>query len=187
MHALIDFLMDNVGNLISVRSIAGALVKSKTAADHKTVGKYIDYLCRAFAFYKVRRYDIQGKRYLRSEDKYYLSDHSFKYARLGTKNMNYGRVLENIVATELIRRGYELYVGVLRGKEIDFVAMRQGEKLYIQVAYDISEPATFDREVSSLLAIKDAYPKVLIARTYQPEYVHEGVRIVDAADWLKDC
>lgn len=186
LHELIDFLMDNVGNIVSIRSISEALEKNKTKADHKTIGKYIGYLCKAYAFYKVRRYDIKGKRYLSSEDKYYLSDHSFKYARLGTKNMDYGHVLENIVAVELIRRGYELYVGKLRNKEIDFVAIKQGEKLYIQVAYDISEEKTFDREVSPLLDIRDAYPKLLIARTYQPEYKHEGIRIIDAADWLKN-
>ena len=185
LHELIDFLMDNAGNLVSVRSITEALANNKTKVDHKTVGKYIEHLCKAYAFYKVRRYDIKGKRYLRSEDKYYLSDHSFKYARLGTKNMDYGHVLENIVAVELIRRGYELYVGVLRNKEVDFVAIKQGEKTYIQVAYDISEVKTFNREVSPLLDIKDAYPKLLIARTYQPEYTHEGIRIIDAVDWLK--
>lgn len=186
LHALIDYLMDNVGNLTSIRSIADTLESSRMKADHKTVGKYVDALCKAFAFYRFRRYDVRGKRYLRSEDKYYLVDQSFRFARLGTKNMDYGRVLENIVAMELLRRGYEVYVGVLYKKEIDFVAIKQGEKLYIQVANNISEEKTFEREVSPLLAIKDAFPKMLIARTYQPEYQHEGIRIVDAAEWLSN-
>lgn len=186
LHALIDYLMDNVGNLTSIRSIADTLESSRMKADHKTIGKYVDALCKAFAFYRFRRYDIRGKRYLRSEDKYYLVDQSFRFARLGTKNMDYGRVLENIVAMELLRRGYEVYVGVLYKKEIDFVAIKQGEKLYIQVANNISEEKTFEREVSPLLAIKDAFPKMLIARTYQPEYQHEGIRIVDAAEWLSN-
>ena len=185
LHALTDFLTDNAGSIVSVRSIEQSLAKGGTKADHKTISRYIEYLCRAYAFYKVRRYDIKGKRYLRSEDKYYLSDHSFKYARLGTKNMDYGHVLENIAAIELMRRGYELYVGTLHKKEIDFVAIKQGEKLYIQVAYDISEQKTFDREASPLLDIRDAYPKMIIARTYQPAYPYEGIRVIDAAQWLK--
>lgn len=186
LQELIDFLMDNIGNIISVRSITDTLARTKTKADHKTVGSYIGYLCKAYAFYRVRRYDIRGKKYLQSEDKYYLSDHSFKYARLGTKNMDYGHVLENIVAIELIRRGYEIYVGVLRNREIDFVAVKQGHRTYIQVSYDISDTDTFNREVRPLLDIKDAYPKMIIARTYQPEYLYEGIRIVDAAEWLKE-
>lgn len=184
LHELIDFMMDNIGNLTSAQSISDTFARSGTKADPKTVRAYMDYLCRAFAFYRVRRYDIKGKRYLRTEDKYYLSDHGFRYARLGTKDMDYGHVLENVVACELIRRGYETYVGKLRGKEVDFVAMRRGGREYIQVAYDISEPKTLEREVAPLLGIRDAYPKTIIARTYQPEYQHEGIRIVDAADWL---
>ena len=138
-----------------------------------------------FCFYRVRRYDIQGKKYLASNDKLYLSDHTFRYAKMGTKNLDYGRVLENIVAIEMFRRGYEIYVGVLYKKEIElFVAIKRNEKLYIQVSDNISGEKTFEREVSPLLQIKDAYPKMVLARIRDEAYQYEGVQIMDIADWL---
>ncbi len=184
MERLCDFLIDNISNQTSTRSVAAAFTSEQVKTNDRTISAYIKYLCNAFAFYKVRRYDIQGKRYLSSNDKYYLSDHSFKYAKLGTKNADYGRMIENIVAIELMRRGYELYAGVLYKKEIDFVAIKRSEKLYIQVASSIDDPDTFRREVDPLLKIKDAYPKMILTRTRQEAYQYEGVQIVDVADWL---
>ena len=186
MDRLCDFMIDNISNLTSTRSIAAAFTRENFNTNDRTVSTYIKYLCNAFAFYKVRRYDIQGKRYLASNDKYYLSDHSFKYARLGTKNLDYGRMMENIVAVELLRRGYELYAGVLYKKEIDFVAIKRNEKLYIQVANTVDDPDTFEREVSPLMKIADAYPKMIITRIRQEMYQYEGVKIVDVADWLME-
>lgn len=160
MDKIFDFLMDNISNLTSSRSISLSLTSNNENVNHKTVSNYVEYLCNAFTFYKFKRYDIKGKKYLATNDKYYLSDHTFRYAKLGTKNMDYGRVIENIVA------------------------MKSCEKIYIQVSDNISDEQTFKREVSSLLKINDAYPKMIIVRTRHEEYQYEGIKIIDIADWL---
>lgn len=184
LNMIADYLMDNVGNKTSIRNISNALTSNTYKTNDKTCGAYIDYLCRSFLFYPFKRYDVKGKRYLESDKKYYLADLSFRYAIIGTKNADYGHLYENIVAIELLRRGYEVYVGQLGEKEVDFVAIKDGFKTYIQVCDDMSRPETQKRELAPLLSIKDAYPKLIIARTKHPESQIEGVRIIDIARWL---
>lgn len=184
LNNLSKFLMDNISNITSTLNITKVLNSQEENITDKTINKYIRYLCNAFAFYKIGRYDIRGKKYLNSLDKYYVADHSFRYAMLGMTNMDYGKTYENIVAIELMRRGYDVYVGTLYNKEIDFVAQKHNEKIYIQVSDNISEETTFKREVDSLLKIKDAYPKILIARTRHDDYTYEGIIIKDIANWL---
>lgn len=181
-----EFMMDNVGNITSPNGICGGLASEKIIITNKTVSNYLGYLCNAFVLYKATRYDVKGKSYLQSLHKYYLADTGLRFAILGRRNMDWGRMLENIVYIELLRRGYEVYVGKLYQKEIDFVASRRDERLYIQVSDNISDPATFEREISPLLQVRDGYKKMIIARTGTIRYDRDGVVIYDLAQWLLD-
>ena len=185
LRHLAEYLMDNISNLTSPHRASVQLAQNKVATNHVTASNYIDHLLHAFLFHAVKRYDIRGKKYLATSEKYYLSDLGFRYAVLGRRNMDYGRACENIVYLELCRRGYDVYVGKIQDLEIDFVAMRGSEKTYIQVSDNIVAPETFEREIAPFAKIRDGYPRMLIARTRNPETDFEGVRVVNLADWLR--
>ena len=126
-----DFLMDNVSNISSPYGISQELNRLDISTNNHTISNYIDYLCKAYVFYQVNRYDLRGKKYLQSLNKFYLVDTSLRYAVLGTRNMDWGRMYENIVFIELKRRGYEVYVGKLYQKEIDFVAVKKDKRNFM--------------------------------------------------------
>ncbi len=181
---LSEYMMDNIGNIVSPNNICNCLNNDKVDITRKTISKYLDYFENSFMFYKAKRYDLVGKKYLSKNEKYYLSDVGFRYAINGTRNLDFGRCLENIVYLELLRRSYEVYVGKLYNKEIDFIAIKRSEKLYIQVSDYIDNEKTFEREYSPLLSIKDAYPKMIISRTKSEKYTYNGIIIMDIARWL---
>ena len=142
LERLAEYMMDNSGNLNSTNNIANVLDANRVPTNHVTVGRYISYLRDAFVFYEARRYDIKGKKYLSTQAKHYVCDSGMRYAVLGTRDMDWGRMYENAVFLELMRRGYETYVGKLYQKEVDFVAKRGSELVYIQVSDDISSEST---------------------------------------------
>ncbi len=184
LESLTAYMLDNGSNLINSNSVTNYLNSKHVKVTVKTISRYMEYLCNAFVFYKANRYDIKGKRYLKTDNKYYLSDPSIKFAELGHRELNYGRVYENIVYLELLRRGYSVYIGKLYQKEIDFVAEKRDEKIYIQVCSTIENNKLIHQKEETLLSIKDAYPKMIIARTHHPQFTHDGIVIADIADWL---
>lgn len=184
LQNMAEYLMDNISNISSPNNIANILTSNKVSISHVTTSRYINFLCNAFLFYKADRYDIRGKKYLESLNKYYLVDTGIRYAILGKRNVDWGRVYENIVYIELLRRNYRVYIGKLYQKEVDFVAMKSNEKMYIQVCDNITDENTFSRETTPLLQIHDAYPKIIIARTKHDDYDYQGIKILDIANWL---
>ena len=184
LRRLAEYLMDNIANLTSAHKTSVQLAQNKVTTSHVTAANYIDHLTRAYLFYPAKRYDVRGKKYLATNEKYYLSDLGFRYAVLGRRNMDYGRAVENLVFLELRRRGYDVYVGKVMDLEIDFIAMRGSEKLYIQVAENITESETLNRELKPFGKVRDGYPRLLIARTRHSEVDKEGVRVINLADWL---
>lgn len=181
---VVNYLVSNIGSLSSIKKISDTLSSGGLKANNGTVSSYVASLVACYLFMECRRYDVKGKQYLTTLPKFYLTDHGFRYALLGTKNPDFGHIHENIVAVELQRRGHGLFVGKLTGNEVDFIATSRDSQVYIQVCDDISHPETLDREVRPLLSIRDAYPKVIIARTRHEEYSIEGIRILDLASWL---
>lgn len=186
MDSLLAYLMLHISTSTSASKISSLFKKNYLETNHITIGKYLQYLCAAFLLFKVKRYDIRKKVYLETADKYYLTDLGFRFALLEKEKPDWKGIYENLVAIEIRRRGYEIYVGKLYQKEINFVAMREKEKLYIQVTDEIEEEDKLAKALSPLRAIKDSYPKLLIANTGKDEFDVDGIRIMDLTKWLME-
>lgn len=184
LKSVSQFLFDNIGFEVSSKKIADTLTSSNRKADPKTVEKYITSLEESFIIYCAKRYNIKGKEHLKTLEKYYVSDIGLRNFMLGKKAMDVGRVLENIVYLELLRRGFKVYVGKIDNMEVDFVAQNQSGNSYIQVAATVRDESTLQRELRSLRAIKDNYPKIILTLDEDPDADYDGILRMNALDWL---
>lgn len=181
---IVRYIVENVGKTFSANSIVSFLKNEKRSMSVETVYNYLKWLSDAFVIYPCRRYDIQGKTILKTQEKYYLSDISFKYAELGFDTKMIASNLENIVYLEMRRRGYETYIGKNGTKEIDFIGIRRNERIYVQVCRQL--PENSEREVENLLEIDDNYPKYVVTMDEMAFGNERGVHIVHIADFLLD-
>lgn len=184
LKSVSQFLFDNIGLELSSKRIADTLTSNGRKSDPKTIEKYITSLEESFIVYKVSRYNIKGKEYLKSLEKYYVSDIGLRNFMLGKKAMDVGHILENIVYLELIRRDYEVYVGKVDDMEIDFVAQNTQGNTYIQVSASVRDENTLARELKPLKAVRDNYPKILLTLDDDPDGDYDGIIRKNALDWL---
>jgi len=186
LKRVMSFVADSIGSPISVNRITRYFKSQQRSVDFSTIHSYLEAVSSAFLIHKVRRYDVQGRSLLGSQEKYYLADVAILHAMLGYRDQHLPGVLENIIYLELMRRGFEVYVGKVGETEIDFIATRRGEKRYIQVAYRLEAKETVLREVAPLLAIRDAWPKYVVTMESPFGDVVEGVRFVGLLSFLTD-
>lgn len=184
LKSIASFMFSSVGSVLSVKKIADTLTSNGRSISVHTVESYLDSLVESFIFNKVSRYDIKGKQYLQSGDKYYATDVTMRYALLGRKNIDLGHILENIVYLELVRRNYKVYIGKTGDKEVDFVAENSKGTIYFQVAYTVRDEKTLERELSALESINDHYPKFILTMDQDPEVDYNGIRKINVLDWL---
>ena len=183
---IVDFILDNTGKIVSSKSISDYLrTNEKIKVSPKTIYNYLDYLTKACLLYKVQREDIEGKKVLSINEKYYCVDQGFNQVRIGRNQVNNSRIMENIVYFELLRRGYEITIGCIGDYEIDFVCKKMGEKIYVQVTRELTNEDTIEREFRPLLLVKDNYPKYVIS-TDEFDMSQDGIKHMNILDFLLD-
>jgi len=184
LESLTRFLFDNIGCETSTKKIADSLTSAGRKISVHTVESYLSGLTDSFILYRLNRFDIKGKQYLKTGNKYYLVDPGLRYFLLGSKIGDEGRILENIIFLELLRRGYELSFGKIDNVEVDFVAVKEGNPVYFQIALTVREPSTMERELRPLNSISDHNPKYLLTLDDDPPAIYNGIRRLNALDWL---
>ena len=184
LESVTRFVFDNIGNPLSTKKIADAMTSYGRKIDVKTVEKYVQALRESYVVYRAKRYDVKGKQYLKTLEKYYVVDIGLRYALLGSRSTDVGHILENVVYLELLRRGYEVYVGKVGESEVDFVAMTGGRITYFQVAASVRDENTLRRELASLQKINDHYEKIILTLDDDPAADYDGITRMNALDWL---
>lgn len=184
LESVARFVFDNIGNQLSTKKIADTMTSNGRKIDTKTVEKYLNALIESFIVYQAKRYNIKGKQYLKTLEKYYVVDIGLRYMLLGSRSTDVGHILENVIYLELLRRGYDVYVGKLDELEIDFVAMDSKRITYYQVSASVRDEKTLQRELAPLQKINDHYPKIILTLDEDPEADYEGIRRINALDWL---
>lgn len=184
LESVLRFVFDNIGNQLSTKKIADTLTSNGRKVDAKTIEKYLTAFMESYVVYEAKRYNIKGKQYLKTLEKYYAVDIGLRTMLLGKRGFDAGRILENIVYLELLRRGYDVYVGKVGDLEVDFVAMNRDGLVYYQVAATVRDENTLKRELKSLQAINDSYPKIILTLDQDPEADYNGIRRMNALDWL---
>ena len=184
LESLVRFLFDNIGCETSTKKIADSMTSAGRKISVHTVENYISALTDSFILYRAGRFDIKGKQYLKTGSKYYLVDPGLRYFLLGSQIGDEGRVLENVIFLELLRRGYEVSYGKIDNTEVDFVAVKEGCPVYFQIAFTAREKSTMERELRPLNNIHDHFPKFLLTMDDDPPAVYNGIRRMNAIDWL---
>lgn len=184
MESIIYFLFDNIGSIVSINKISNTLSSFGRSIDVKTVEKYINALCESFMVYKVKRYDVKGKQHLKTLEKYYVIDLGLRYVLLGKKGADIGHILENVVFLELKRRGYDIYLGKVENREIDFVVLTDNGTEYYQVAATLRSKEILERELAPLRMLSDSYPKYILTLDRDPSADYNGIRTINVLDWL---
>ena len=184
LERVVKYTFSNVGNTFSAKSISDYLKSENRKIDNETVYSYLEKLEKAYLLHRCSRYDLQGKEILKTQEKFYLADTALRYSVLGYNPDSVASSLENVVYLELCRRGYEVNIGKTADGEVDFVAQRQGEKLYVQVTQEIRSEKTERREYDRLLEIKDNYPKYVLRTDEFAGGNYEGIKSMHVADFL---
>ncbi len=184
LKSVLRFVFDNIGSPLSSKKIADTMTSNGRKTDAKTIEKYLEALVESYVIYQAKRYHIKGKQYLKTLEKYYVVDIGLRYMLLGSRPYDAGHILENVVYLELLRRGYDVYVGKIDSFEVDFVAQNSKGITYYQAALTVRDEKTLERELRPLMAIRDHYPKFILTLDEDPEEQYEGIRRINARDWL---